>query len=468
MNLTMLSWASGKAFLVSLLLTPIVRDVFRAYNVVDRPGRRKVHSYPIPRVGGVSIMVAYAFALLSLRGHGSPFPAHWIQTVLSGALIIFFVGLLDDFVNLRPNVKLLGQIIAATTAFFNGIRIENLDGIVLPIWISLPVRVFWLLLTTNALNLIDGLDGLCAGIGLWATLALFAAALTDGNATLAYTILPLGGALLGFLFFNFNPATVFLGDSGALLTGFMLGCFGILLTGQHLTAGSAAFLALALCVPLMDLGLSIVRRLLRNRPIFSADRGHSHHRLLDRGLTVRRSAAALYGAEIAGAGFGLALYWLSLGYHGPAQAALTLIVISLALLAAVFGIRYLRYPEFEVVGHFLFAGGIRSAFAQKLRMRQLKQSLAVARTQDEWWRLVLDAAGEERWIRLSWMNSGQVVHDAVLNDRKACWSFTADLDGGASIRVDGDESTARGSSDLIAFLALLNGSRQENRSKWLS
>jgi UDP-GlcNAc:undecaprenyl-phosphate GlcNAc-1-phosphate transferase len=239
MNLTMLSWASGKAFLVSLLLTPIVRDVFRAYNVVDRPGRRKVHSYPIPRVGGVSIMVAYAFALLSLRGHGSPFPAHWIQTVLSGALIIFFVGLLDDFVNLRPNVKLPGQIIAATTAFFNGIRIENLDGIVLPIWISLPVRVFWLLLTTNALNLIDGLDGLCAGIGLWATLALFAAALTDGNATLAYTILPLGGALLGFLFFNFNPATVFLGDSGALLTGFMLGCFGILLTGQHLTAGSA-------------------------------------------------------------------------------------------------------------------------------------------------------------------------------------------------------------------------------------
>ena len=180
MDLTKLMLACGKACIVSFVLTPIVRDVFRAYNVVDRPGLRKVHAYPIPRVGGVPIAAAYFFGLLSLRGPGSGFPLHWLQTILSGALVILLTGLIDDFFNLKPAVKLLGQIAAAATAFANGLSIDHVGNFALPIWLSLPVTILWLLLTTNALNLIDGLDGLCAGIGFFASLVFFAVALTGG------------------------------------------------------------------------------------------------------------------------------------------------------------------------------------------------------------------------------------------------------------------------------------------------
>ena len=126
MNLTQLMLACGKAFIFSVMLTPIVRDIFRSYNVVDRPGRRKVHAYPIPRVGGIPIAIAYVFALNSLRGPGSVFPLHWLQTILSGTAIVFLTGLIDDFLNLRPGVKLVGQIAAAATAFANGLSIDRI------------------------------------------------------------------------------------------------------------------------------------------------------------------------------------------------------------------------------------------------------------------------------------------------------------------------------------------------------
>jgi UDP-GlcNAc:undecaprenyl-phosphate/decaprenyl-phosphate GlcNAc-1-phosphate transferase len=355
MDLTGLMPACVEAFIVSLVLTPIVRDVFRSYNVVDRPGSRKAHAYPIPRVGGVPIAVAYVVALISLRGSGSEFPVHWLQTILSGAAIIFLIGLVDDFFDLKPVVKLMGQIAASATAYFNGLSIDHFGNTALPVWVSLPITIFWLLLTTNALNLIDGLDGLCAGIGFWATLAFFAASFIHGGADhsgalLAHTVLPLAGALLGFLFFNFNPATVFLGDSGAMLIGFLIGCYGIIWGRNRVTATSVALPLLALCVPMLDLGLSIVRRRLKRRPIFSADRGHIHHQLVARGLTVRRVAVVLYAAGIAGGIFGLLI-----GFSGG-DVLFTAIVAAGAIVAALAGIRELRYAEFEGAGRLLFRG----------------------------------------------------------------------------------------------------------------
>src|SRR5579863_1964382 len=141
--------AFGKAFIIAFVLTPIVRDIFRSYNVVDRPGRRKVHAYPTPRVGGVPIMIAYFLALNSLRGPGSVFPVHWLQTILSGTAIIFLIGLVDDFLTLKPGVKLAGQIAAAAVAFANGLSIDHVGNVALPVWLSLLVTVFWLLLTMN-------------------------------------------------------------------------------------------------------------------------------------------------------------------------------------------------------------------------------------------------------------------------------------------------------------------------------
>ncbi len=430
--------------------------------MVDRPGRRKVHAYPIPRVGGVPIAVAYAFALLSLRGAGSVFPLHWVQTVLSGALVIFLTGLIDDFFNLKPLVKLLGQIAASAVAFANGLSIDHLGTIALPFWLSLPVTIFWLLLTTNALNLIDGLDGLSAGVGFWATLTFVAAGAIHGGTALAYTALPLAGALLGFLFFNFNPATVFLGDSGALLIGFLLGCYGIVWTGHSVTITGVALPLLALCVPLMDLGLAIVRRSLKKQPLFSADRRHIHHRLLDRGLSVRRVAAVLYAVGIAG---GVAALLLS--YPGG-SIFLRILVSACVAIIALAGVRKLRYPEFRVATHLLFQGEFHRVFADKLLMEQLEQRLERAQTRDEWWQLLLDAAREWNWIGLKWFSYGAVREEVLTVARKPVWSFVVELNVAETLRVEGDAQKGARSPDLLGLSAILSrtfqrGSRQREQ-----
>jgi UDP-GlcNAc:undecaprenyl-phosphate GlcNAc-1-phosphate transferase len=459
MDLTGLLVACSKAFVFSVALTPIARDIFRSYNVVDRPGRRKVHAYPIPRVGGIPIAIAYLVGLNSLRGPGSVFPLHWLQTILSGAAIVFLTGLIDDFVNLRPVVKLAGQIIAAVAAFANGLSIDRIGAIALPVWASLPLTVFWLLLATNALNLIDGLDGLCCGIAFWASLAFFAVGITHGNPALAYTALPLAAALLGFLVFNFNPATVFLGDSGAMMIGFLLGCYGIIWTGSRVTAEGLAIPLLALCFPLMDLGLAIVRRRLKGQPIFAADRGHIHHRLLDRGLSVRSAALILYAVGIAGGVFGLLLT-----YTGG-RLGLRVIVITGLAVAGLAGIRELRYAEFEVAGLLLFQGELHKVFADKLRMKQLAQTLESARSGDEWWRLLIAVAREWNWVQLKWMNSGG-FREEVLADRRPSWSFMVELSDTESIQVAGDAPAGGLSPDLIDLSAILRRSFQRGRREW--
>jgi UDP-GlcNAc:undecaprenyl-phosphate GlcNAc-1-phosphate transferase len=460
MDLKGLMLACGKAFIVSFVLTPIIRDVFRSYNVVDRPGRRKVHAYPIPRVGGVPIAIAYVFALMSLRGPGSVFPLHWLQTILSGALVIFLIGLIDDFFNLKAAVKLVGQIAAAAVAFSNGLSIDHLGNFALPVWLSLPVTIFWLLLATNALNLIDGLDGLSAGIGFWATLAFFGVAVMRGNTVLAYTALPLGGALLGFLFFNFNPATVFLGDSGALLIGFLLGCYGIVWTGHGVTTTGIVVPLLILCVPMMDLGLAIVRRRLRNQPIFSADRGHIHHRLRDRGLTVRRTSMALYAAGIAGGIAGLLL-----SYPGPSVLRRAIVIAGVAAVALA-GVRELRYAEFEVAVRLLFRGEFHRVFAAKLQLEQLAQTLERAETRDEWWRLLVAAAREWSWIRLKWFSHGGVREEVLAVARKPCWSFVIELSDAETVQVEGDGQTATCSPDLPGLSAILSRTFERGCREW--
>jgi UDP-GlcNAc:undecaprenyl-phosphate/decaprenyl-phosphate GlcNAc-1-phosphate transferase len=446
-NLTQLMLAGGNAFVFSIALTPIVRDVFRSYNVVDRPGRRKVHAYPIPRIGGISIAIAYVIALNSLRGQAAGFPLHWLQTILSGTAIIFVTGLLDDFLNLKPVVKLAGQIAAAIVAFLSGLSIDHIGATMLPTWLSLVITVFWLLLTTNALNLIDGLDGLCGGVALWATLAFFAVGLTHGNATLAFTALPLAAILLGFLAFNFNPATVFLGDSGALTIGFLLGCFGIIWTGHQITAGGLVVPILALSVPMLDLGLSIVRRSLKNQPIFSADRGHIHHMLLDRGLSVRRAALILYAVGIAGGLSGLALS------HTGSHPGLRLPIVAALVFATLAGIRELRYPEFEVTGRLLFRGEFQKIFAARLRVKQLARALERAETGEEWWRLLIAAAREWDCIRLQWTGPG-TFREELLASRKASWSFVIEVSETDSIQLEGDVKTAcpPNPGDLSALL----------------
>ena len=458
MGMNDLLWAGIKAFLITLVLTPIVRDVFRAYNVVDRPGRRKVHAYPIPRVGGIPIAVAYAISVLALFGPQSPpgFSTEALK-VLPGAALIFLTGLLDDFINLRPVVKLMGQIAGALLVFANGLRIDVVAGVEAPLWLSFPLTIMWLLLATNALNLIDGLDGLCAGIGFLGSMSLFAAGLIHGNYALVYTTLPLAGALLGFLLFNFNPATVFLGDSGALTLGFLLGCFGIIWMEKASTSWGIALPLLVLSIPLLDVSLSILRRALKGHGIFAADRGHIHHRLLDHGLSAKKSALALY--LMAAPGIAAALVISS----GSAEAYHFFAVLAFCLIA-ICGVLRLRYPEFRIAGRLLLAGEFRRILAEKVRVEQAGNALAKTRTEEDWWRLVIEAARDSGWIRLVW-SDGLKSREQRLSERPSSWVFTVALSPGESVRVEGDAAAGKAPVDLVTFSEILCRTFPANRGE---
>ena len=442
-----------KAFAVSVLLTPVLRDVFRAYNVVDRPGHRRLHAYPVPRIGGIPIAAAYAFGLYSLSNSGIDlgFP---LWKLLPGAGVVFLTGLLDDFFTLRPAVKLTGQILAALLIFWNGLHLGTLGaGSVLPVWLDLPLTVFWLLLTTNALNLIDGLDGLCAGVGLVATLTLFGAAILYGNQPLMYATLPLACALVGFLFYNVNPATVFLGDSGALLVGFLLGCYGMIWTQKTSTLLSLLVPLMALSVPLLDVMLSVLRRLIRRQPIFTADRAHIHHRLLDRGLTPKSAVLVLYLFAAGGAAVALML-------SAPQAARFHNLLVALLVAAILLGLRELQYREFNLFGKLLFGGEFQQSLQAKLRLDRLSISLAGAQTPEAWWRVLEETARDCGWARLRWIGSGG-VREAGSPPATPAWTFQAPMGDWGSIEIDGASGSQ--SVDLADFAATLRRS-VENRA----
>ena len=338
----------GETFLIALVLTPILRDIFRAYHFVDRPGFRKIHAYPIPRLGGIAIAAAYAVGLLGLKIDNQ---LAW--KLLPGAAVIFTVGILDDFVDLPPWYKLLGQTAAACIAFWTGLRIPG------PLPVSFAITVFWLLLAANSFNLIDGLDGLCTGMGLIVTLALFLLGWIESSLALQKAALPLVGAAIGFLCYNFSRATIFLGDSGALLIGFLVGCYGVIWTMEPNAHGAALGAPLLLAaVPLMEVILSVARRFLQRRPLFGADQGHIHYRLLARGLTRRGAVVALYLGAIGASTFGIALAYRPLRHW-------QLLVIASFCVATCVGISQLRYPEFTEATQLLIRGQFRRALRGK-------------------------------------------------------------------------------------------------------
>lgn len=446
-----LLWLAGKAFLIALVLTPIFRDISRSFNIVDRPGVRKVHAYPIPRVGGVAIAAAYLFALLSIPASQEPFDAQSAWKLIPGASIVFFTGILDDFFSLRPRFKLFGLVIAGSVVFWSGLHIGDLATHSLPLWLDYPLTVFWLLLTSNALNLIDGLDGLCAGMGVVSTMALFAAALLHHNAPLALATLPLTGALLGFLCHNLAPATVFLGDSGSLLVGFMLGCYGMIWAQKTSTVLSMLVPLLALSIPLLDVSLSVIRRFLRKQPIFAPDREHIHHRLLDRGLSPRQAVGVLYLVAAAGAAFALVASEPVVGkYQG--------FIVLLFCLAAAVGVRQLRYREFDIPSR-LFIRGMR----QKLAIERLGSVLERVDTVDSWWKQLAEA-GESLGLAGIQLAGGDGLRRQWLSPGPApVWTFQVMLADGELLEVEGTLRPGADSFDLIRFAEIVRASYPATR-----
>jgi len=435
------------AFAASLALTPLVREGVRRWGLVDQPDQiRKVHATPVPRLGGVAIILSYVFALAVLGpvSYGGEFQFSWLA--IAAIAIVFATGFLDDLIGLKPWLKLGGQVTAALIAFLSGIQIHAVQNYHLPAWASLLLTVAWLIACCNAFNIIDGMDGLAAGVGFVAAGTMFIAALIHRNVALAMMTLPLCGALLGFLRYNFNPASIFMGDCGSLSIGFLLGCFGVLWTDKSATALSMTAPVLALAVPLLDAGVSIVRRLLRNQPVFRADRRHMHHRLLDRGLTTRQSVMFLYG------GCALAAI-LSLLANGLRDEFGGLVIVLFCALAFV-AIQYLGYVEFGAATRFVISGRLRKVVDAEVRLNLLEENLARAATLDEYWTAVCGSYHDFGFEGAKLSAQGRVLErlPSSLNQR---WQVRIPLCGGDYINFYSAFTHENGLRMMPAFIAVV-------------
>jgi UDP-GlcNAc:undecaprenyl-phosphate GlcNAc-1-phosphate transferase len=355
----------------SAALTFVVREFARRAGLVDPCDERKVHVNPVPRIGGVAIVLAFAVAMTAIIGlfgqHVLATNARGLATVIGGALAVHLLGLVDDIRPMRARWKLLAQIAIACGVYAAGLRVTTLSlpvaGIVdLGTVVGMVFTVVWFVGITNAFNLIDGLDGLAAGAALFALTTMFVVASYNGLVGAATVTIILAGATVGFLCFNFHPASIFLGDSGSLFLGFMLAGIGLLGSQKSPTVIAVAIPIVSLGLPVLDTTLAVARRFLRGQPIFSADRAHIHHRLLSLGHSPRRVALLLYSA--------CALLGLSgmLLVNDSAYVAVVLLVIGLGVGLAI---QRLRYYEFEELARLVKRGvRQRKVIGRNVRIRE--------------------------------------------------------------------------------------------------
>lgn len=299
------------ALLFTLLLVPLVRRTAIKAGYYDAPGERKIHKYPIPRLGGIAIWAGFMLALLGigLFMNWPPVLSSALPGVLIAGGLIFLLGLLDDLFTLSPYLKLLVQFAAALTAFGLGVQINTLDlpGAQLLVLnaLSLPVTVIWLVGLMNAMNFIDGIDGLAAGVTTLSALTLTVVAMFTHQPSSALMAALLAGASLGFLVYNFHPAKIFMGDSGALFCGFVLACIAV--TGVLKTKVVVMMLPMfVLSVPILDITYSVFRRILRGQNPFLPDADHIHHQFLKAGVGQIKTVTYLYSLCIVG---GLISVW---------------------------------------------------------------------------------------------------------------------------------------------------------------
>jgi UDP-GlcNAc:undecaprenyl-phosphate GlcNAc-1-phosphate transferase len=375
------------SFVLALILTPLCRDLAIRWRLLDRPDEiRKFHLRAVPRVGGIPIFIAYlaSFAILLFAPFqvGNSIREHLdvVRKLFPAATIIFFTGLVDDLLGLKAWQKFAAQLAAAAVAISAGVQITILDWRHLPPWCAISVTALWLVGCTNAFNLIDGVDGLAAGVGLFATVTTLIAALLEHNIGLAVATVPLAGALLGILRYNFNPASIFLGDSGSLFIGFLLGCYSVLWSQKSATIVGMTAPLIALSIPILDTCLSVMRRFLRGQPIFDADHGHIHHKLLGRGLTPRRVVILVY--IICGLCAALSLL------QNFAHERLGGLIIVLFCSGVLIGVQYLGYSEFEMARRLVLAGNFRRTLNAELQLSKFREDLAVAATPEQCWKVL--------------------------------------------------------------------------------
>ncbi len=306
----------GSLILV-LAMTPVVIRLARRLKIVDVPGARHMHTSPVSHVGGVAIflsMMTLSITVLwlwNLTVTTDQTALGQLRILLLAAGFIFLTGLIDDIKTkgLRARTKFIAQIASAFIICSAGIRIESVvitDSIALDFgWFSWPLTLFWIVGLTNAVNLSDGLDGLAGGICAIACGATAVFASSTGNMAVVVLMLALLGSITGFLFFNFNPAKIFMGDCGSMFLGFMIASSSVICFSKSSALVGLALPVAVLGVPVFDTLFSMLRRFLERRSIFSADRSHFHHKLVDLGLTQSQAVIAIYGLTLMNAGLGM-------------------------------------------------------------------------------------------------------------------------------------------------------------------
>ena len=296
-SLTMTSlFAFILALAISFACTPAVRMLAIKIKAVDVPkDNRRMHKVPIPRMGGLAIFAGFLVSVLFFVPLGNEF-----RSILIGALILVVLGIIDDIVALKPRTKFAGQIIAALIPALSGVSIHGIVNPFVPGQystlgiFSIPFTVIWIVGITNAVNFIDGLDGLACGVSAIATVTMFIIAVLFGETYIALMMAALAGACLGFLPYNMNPAKIFMGDTGSMFLGYILATVSIQGLFKFYAVISFAVPFILLGLPIFDTGFAIVRRLLKGQSPLQADRGHVHHRLIDLGFDQKQSVAILY------------------------------------------------------------------------------------------------------------------------------------------------------------------------------
>ena len=459
------------SLLSAFVLTRYVRDFATAHGWVAVPTQeRHLHSNPLPRLGGVAIFLSFSCCLSVAvlwmlnhpRGH-SPLSAETMLTILVPASLVFLLGVYDDVRGVGPYFKFSVQAIAASMLFMGGLRIVNIPVLFgthqLPWFIGLPITVLWVLAITNAFNLIDGLDGLAAGSALFSTLVAFVVALLYGPSLVAVMTIALAGSILGFLRYNFNPATIFLGDSGSLFIGFLLSAMALYGAQKAPTIIAVAIPVVSFGLPILETALSIIRRLISGRPVFTADREHIHHKLLQHGLTHRQVVILLYGVSAVFALLSLFLLWPT-----GSSLGLVLAVLGIGIWIGVQHLGYLEFGELARVAHRTLDQP--QIFVNNMAIRRATEELKVARDYDQVRRILVAAFDSNDFdsfeLKLEPLPGEAVAFDPAnpsASRRSAlsfCWSKaglprTADVSAAWTITLDLLSSANRHRGALLAY-----------------
>lgn len=320
-------------FVVAVAITPIVKKFAIRIGATDKPNQRKVHQKIMPRLGGLAIYISFLIGFIILQPESD-----YATYILIGGFIIILTGFLDDLMELSAKYKLLGQIAAAAVVVYGGVQVQFIN---LPFeaqlqlgWFSIPLTLLWIVGITNAINLIDGLDGLAAGVSSIVLITITTLAFIDGNLFVMALGVILLGSTLGFLVHNFNPAKIFMGDTGALFLGYMIAVIS-LLGFKNVTVFSLLIPAIILAVPISDTFFAIIRRIVNKQPLSAPDKSHLHHCFIRLGYSHKQTVLIIYGIS---AFFGLAAVMLTLSTLWVALVIILVLLIAIELIVEIVGL----------------------------------------------------------------------------------------------------------------------------------